>query len=138
MFLADASNEFTGQWVVVAIAVVGGVGVILAIAAYFATSRELTTVVNSIDTLTKTLAQNNKDNEDRASEIHGRLNPLAERIGHVEGRAQAFEMAFEKFTRVIEATSRGSNETIIAFTRSLDTFATVVDRSTRERSNREK
>jgi NAD/NADP transhydrogenase beta subunit len=131
--LADASNEFTGQWVIVAIAVVGAIGIILAIAAYFATSRELSGVVQSIDNLTGTLADQNKINEERASELHARINPLEAEVGRLQGSSEAFDKSFEKFTRIIEATSRGSNETIAAFTRSLDTFANVVERSMRER-----
>ena len=136
MILAEASNEFMGQWVFVAIAVIGGIGIILGIAAYFATAREVSTVTTSLDELTKALAKQNELNEARALEIHLRINPLEAKVGELKGQADAFDKSFEKFTRVIEATSRASNETINAFTRSLDTFASVVERSTRERNGR--
>lgn len=132
MMLADATNEFMGQWVVVAIAVIGAIGIILAIAAYFATSRELGSVVSSLDSLTKTLADQNRENEKRAKEIHDRINPLGERVSNTEGKIDAFEMSFEKFTRMIESNSRANNETITAFTRSLDTFARVLDKESRK------
>lgn len=132
MMLADATNEFMGQWVVVAIAVIGAIGIILAIAAYFATSRELGSVVSSLDSLTKTLADQNRENEKRAKEIHDRINPLCERVSNTEGKIDAFEMSFEKFTRMIESNSRANNETITAFTRSLDTFARVLDKESRK------
>ena len=135
LMLADATNEFAGQWLVIAIAVIGAIGIILAIAAYFATSRELTAVVASLDGLTRTLAKQNEKNEERAADIHSRLNPIAELVRKNEGKIEAFELSFEKFTRIIESNSRVSNDTIAAFTGSLDTFASVVERSTRERNN---
>ncbi len=131
MMLAEANNEFTGAWVFVAIAVVGGLGVILMIAAYFATSRELTTVTSSVDALTKTITESNQTNEQRAAEIHGRLNPVAELCAENKGKIAAFEMSFEKFTRVIESNSRTNNDTIRAFTESLQTFAKVLDQNSR-------
>ena len=134
MMFADATNEFAGQWVLIAIAVVVGIAAILGVMAYFATSRELATVVATVDELTKTIAESNRQNELRAGDIHDRLNPIAERVSKNEGTLAAFEMGFEKFTRIIESNARVNNETLNAFTRSLDTFATVVERSTRERS----
>jgi phage shock protein A len=136
MILAEASNEFTGQWVFAGLAILGGIGVILAIIAYFATAREMATVTTSIQDLTNTLSKQNQINEERAAEIHGRINPLEAKVGELKGATEAHEKSFEKFTRVIESTSRASNETITAFTRSLDTFASVVERSTRERNGR--
>lgn len=134
MLFADASNEFTGQWLMVAIAVIGGIGILLAIAAYFATSRELETVTNNISDLNDSIKRLNEVNEQRAAEIHNRLNPLELKVGTLQGATDSFEKSFEKFTRIIEATSRANNDTITAFTRSLDTFANVVERSMRERS----
>jgi len=131
MLLAEATNEFAGQWVFIAIAVVVGIATILGVAAYFATSRELTTVVDAMDTLTKTIAESNRLNEQRAKDLHDRLNPIAERVSNNEGKIEAFELSFEKFTRVIEANARASNDTIRAFTQSLETFARVLDQNSR-------
>ncbi len=85
MILAEATNEFTGAWVIVAIAVIGAIGVLLAIAAYFATSRELSSVVESIQELNQTLAKQNEINENRAKEIHNRINPLESMVGELKG-----------------------------------------------------
>jgi len=101
MMIAEATNEFAGQWVFIAIAVVVGIATILGVAAYFATSRELTTVVDTMDALTKTIAESNRINEERAADIHGRLNPIAELVAENKGKIAAFEMSFEKFTRDI-------------------------------------
>ena len=131
MLLAEATNEFAGQWVFIAIAVVVGIATILGVAAYFATSRELTTVVDTMDALTKTIAESNRINEERAADIHGRLNPIAELVAENKGKIAAFEMSFEKFTRVIESNARANNDTIRAFTQSLETFARVLDQNSR-------
>lgn len=133
MLLAEASNEFAGQfWYMIA----AGVGIIvglIAVASYFATSREVDKMSKALDDLASQIIALNAANESRASDIHDRLNPLQVEVGELRGSTESFEKSFEKFTRVIEASSRANNETISAFTRSLDTFASVVERSVRER-----
>lgn len=133
MMLAEASNQFMGQWIFSGMAILGTVGVSLAILAYFATRRDVDSISINIVDLTKQLTRQNEINEKRVSIIHDRLNPLETSVGRLEGSADAFEKSFEKFTRMIESTSRTNNETILAFTRSLDTYANLVDRSLRER-----
>lgn len=127
IILADASNDFAGQWLylvgsIVTQIVIAGVMVL----SFFATKREMDQLSDQVRELTEALAEQSNISEDRAVKIHNRLNPIGERLGTMEGKVQAFEMSFEKFTRIIESTSRQSNETINAFTRSLDTFASVI------------
>ena len=124
--IADASNEFAGQWVYVATAVIGALGIILGIGAYFATSREVQKLSEDMADINKMLQRQNEVGEERAKELHERVNPLEGTVGRLEGRTEAFEMAFEKFTRIIQSTSTQNNETITAFTRSLDTFARIL------------
>lgn len=138
MIFAEATNESAGNfWFLL----IGGSAIVLAliaIASYFATSREVDKVGTALDKLGDVIGDLNKTNEQRAHEIHLRLNPLESTVGELKGSSDAFEKSFEKFTRIIEATSRANNETISAFTRSLDTFANVVERSTRERARNER
>ncbi len=119
MLLAEASNEFTGQWILVGIAVLGAIGILLAILAYFATRRDVDELSVDIRTLTTTLARQNEINEKRSAVLHDRLNVLDVDVGELKGSTRAFENSFEKFTRIIESTSRANQETIKAFTQSL-------------------
>jgi biopolymer transport protein ExbB/TolQ len=134
MILADATNEFAGQWLFITIAAVLSLVAIFSVVGYFATSRELAATASALDDLAKSVRRQNEINEDRAADLHSRINPLSDRVSKCEGTLNAFEMGFEKFTRIIESNARVNNETLNAFTRSLDTFATVVERSARERS----
>jgi len=134
MILAEATNEFAGQWIFLGMAVLGTIGVALAILAYFATRRDVDTLSDNITTLTSNISRLNEIGEARISSIHDRLNPLETEIGRLQGASDSFEKSFEKFTRMIEATARANNDTIGAFTRSLDTFANIIDRSLRERA----
>jgi len=136
MMLAEATNEFAGQWIFIGMAVLGTIGVALAILAYFATRRDVDTLSDNITTLTNGITHLNEIGEARISSIHDRLNPLETQIGRLQGASDSFEKSFEKFTRIIEANAHARDETISAFTRSLDTFANIVDRSLRERDKK--
>jgi uncharacterized DUF497 family protein len=109
--LAEASNSFTGQWFLVAIAALGGLVGVAGLFQMFATSREVVKLEERLD---------------RAEE--GRNQVIAE-VGEIKGQLIAFNDTFEKFTRIIEATSSSRDETITTFTRALETFARVVDRN---------
>jgi uncharacterized DUF497 family protein len=108
---AEASNSFTGQWFLVAIAALGGLVGVAGLFQMFATSREVVKLEERLD---------------RAEE--GRSQVIAE-VGEIKGQLIAFNDTFEKFTRIIEATSSSRDETITTFTRALETFARVVDRN---------
>lgn len=109
--LAEATNNFTGQWLYVALAVIGGLVGIAGLFQMFATSREVTKLEERLD---------------KAEE--GRNQVIAE-VGEIKGQLIAFNDTFDKFTRIIEATSSSRDETITTFTRALETFARVVDRN---------
>jgi len=134
MMLAEASNAFTGEWIYAAAAIIG---LIIAVGSYFATRRE-------VDELKKQFSETNKElralldrldasetrldrsNESRISGLHNRLNPLEVKVAHSDGQMEAFAESFEKFTRIIEATSRQRDDQVRAFTDALTTFATVL------------
>lgn len=112
-FFAEASNSFTGQWFLIALAAVGGLAGVAGLFQMFATSREVAKLEERLD---------------RAEE--GRNTVIAE-VGEVKGQLIAFNETFERFTRIIETTSTSRDETLTTFTRALETFAAVVDRNNR-------
>lgn len=129
---ADATNEFTGQWVFVAVGGILAIAAIFGVIGYFATSREVSGLGDDVKSLTTQLSRQNEINEHRASEVHKRVSDLELATGRLEGKMEAFEMAFRNFTEIIRSTSSANNATIHAFTESLDTFSKILsDRSHR-------
>ncbi len=57
--------------------------------------------------------------------MHNRLNPLEITIANLQGQMTAFTTSFDKFTRIIEATSRAREDQTAAFIQALNTFAQV-------------
>jgi len=114
--IAEANNAFAGQWLYVALAVIGGLVGIAGLFQMFATSREVTKLEERLD---------------KAEQ--GRNQVIAE-VGEIKGQLVAFNDTFEKFTRIIESTSSSRDETLTTFTRALETFATVVERGNRNHS----
>lgn len=134
ILLADASNEFTGQWLYVALGIALAVAAVMGIVGYFATSREVSALGDDLKDLTAQLMKQNELNENRASEIHSRVNSLEATTGRLEGKMEAFEQSFRNFTEIIRSTSGASNQTISAFTQSLDTFARIISDRNNHRS----
>jgi hypothetical protein len=124
---AEASNSFVGQWFIVAIAAVGSIGGLIGIFMLFATSRELERQITANTRETDRL-------EARLQEAEaGRSKVLAD-MGEIKGQLIAFNAAFAGFIDAIRETSAARDETIKAFTSSLETFANVVDRNNRRSS----
>lgn len=135
--LAEATNDFTGQWFYVAFAAIGGAVGIVGIISFFATRREVDEIKQRLDkqdSATELMSKSIEDgyrridrsDEARISGIHIRLNPLETRAAKMEGQLEAFTMTFEKFTRIIEANGRADREQTSAFIQALNTFATVL------------
>lgn len=51
--------------------------------------------------------QANRENEDRASRIHKRLDPAAENIAEIKGQMQAFTQSFDNFVKIVVALAEG-------------------------------
>ena len=135
MILAEASNAFVGEWVYGAAAIIG---LLIAVGSYFATRREVDDLKEELgslrnelrellDKMDKAETRLDRSNEARISGLHNRVNPLEVKVAHADGQMEAFAESFEKFTRIIEATSRQRDDQINAFTRALETFASVLE-----------
>lgn len=134
----SAPPEFTGNWVFVSIMVLQAISLLFGLAGYVATRRE----VDKMDARLLKLEQDalerpermnemanrlDRSDEARISGIHNRLNPMEKELARNTGHQEAFTQSFEKFTRIIEATSRQRDDQINAFTRALETFASVLE-----------
>jgi cell division protein FtsL len=69
IILADATNEQVGVFIAAAVVVIGFILMLLAIAAYFATRRE-------VDDLKERMDKLEADLDDKTSKIHNRVNRL--------------------------------------------------------------
>lgn len=128
ILLAEASNEFVGQWVLVAATVISILVALATIASYFATRSEVNDLKMRMHNLDLLIEKIRSDGSQRGKDLHDRIDPLDSGIGRIQGQLEAFNSSFEKFTRIVEATSRARDEQISAFTRALETFATVITR----------
>lgn len=136
--LSEVNHAFTGQWLAVGILVLQGLSLLFGLLGYVATKREvdkmdmrLLEVEKEVRDLPGILAQMQQrlDNSDesRTSAVHHRLNPLEQIVARLGGQMDGVTNSFEKMTRIIEATSRQRDDQINAFTRALETFASVLE-----------
>lgn len=65
---ADASNEFYGQFLIVALGIIGGLGGLAAIASYFATRRELESLVTRVNKIETEVKEDREKNQIHASQ----------------------------------------------------------------------
>lgn len=141
--ISNATNAEIGLWIMIAFGLLQGISILVGLLGYFATKSEVKKMDERITALeldarnrpermAEMQRQLDRSSEARISGVHNRLNPMENATAHLEGEMQAFNLGFDKFTRIIEATSHASNDTLTAFTRALDTFANVVDRNSRE------
>lgn len=124
MLLAEATNEFWGQWMIVALGIIGGLGGLAAIASYFATSRELTSIEIRVTKIEDEQKEDRRNNEIHASDrsktifnkiedtrdkIENRLNPLVENTAGLKAGQEAFTTSFTNFTAVMQELIRSNN-----------------------------
>lgn len=116
---------------------------LVGVIAYFATHRDVERIEKQmavadgdrkqiLDKLDSAETRLDRSNESRMSAIHSRINPLEQQVAHNSGQMDAFTDSFEKFTRIIESTSRQRDDQINAFTKALETFARVLDERKRQ------
>lgn len=116
-----ASNEAIGQWVSVAAIVVIALSGVFGLAAFFATRREVeaqkerTTAMENdlkarISKLEDTIAKADKDNEDRAVNLHNRINQTVENTAEIKGGMSAFTESFRNFTDIITSIAQQPRE----------------------------
>jgi len=136
VILADASSAFLGQWILVAATVITLLVGLGTIASYFATRGEVTDLKLRMQNMDALVEKVRADGSQRGKDLHNRIDPLELGMGRIEGQLSAFNLTFEKFTRIIESTSHARDEQIRAFTSALETFASIIANQNRERDRR--
>lgn len=125
MLLAEATNEFYGQWLIVGLGVIAGLGGIASIAGYFATRREMVALEKRVSTIEIDQKDDRRNSEIHASErsktifseikdtrekLENRINPLVENTAALKASHEAFTNSFINFTNVMQEMIRqGSN-----------------------------
>lgn len=112
----QADAAFWGQWMIVALGIVGGLGGLAAIASYFATRRELIALEHRVTRVEGEIKDDRKDNQVHASErsrtifneikdtrdkLESRINPLVENTAALKASHEAFVTAFTNQTEVL-------------------------------------
>ena len=115
--LQNVEPAFWGQWIIVALAILGGLGGLAAVASYFATRRELVSLEHRVGIVERDQRDDRKANEIHASErsktifaqinrvqdqMNSRLDPLVENTASLKGSHEAFTTSFTNFTRLME------------------------------------
>jgi F0F1-type ATP synthase membrane subunit b/b' len=90
MMLADTSDAFTGQWVVVMAGAVACLAAVMAIVSYFATRREVDSIEGRVtkieDQLKETERRLDEKAEKRAVHLHNRVNHINSGINRIAGK----------------------------------------------------
>jgi NCAIR mutase (PurE)-related protein len=111
-------HAFWGQWIIVALAILGGLGGLAAVASYFATRRELIALEVRVTRVEGEAKDDRRDNQVHASErsrtifiemketrdkLESRINPLVENTAGLKASHEAFVTAFTNQTEVLRA-----------------------------------
>ena len=110
-------HAFWGQWIVVAIGIIGGLGGLASLATFFATRRELIALEQRVTRVESEAKEDRHNFEVHASarsktlfdkiegtrdKLEGRLNPLVENTAALKASQEAFTTAFTNFTNVMQ------------------------------------
>lgn len=119
MIFAEATaptNAFWGQWIIVALAILGGLGGLAAVASYFATRRELVSLEVRVTKVEQEVKDDRRDNQVHASQrsaiifaeikdtrdkLSSRIDPLVENTAALKGSHEALLTAMNNQTEMI-------------------------------------
>lgn len=112
-----AEPAFWGQWIIVALGIIGGLGGLATIAGYFATRRELASLERRVSVMETDVKEDRRNNEVHASErsktlftaidkvrdqLNSRLDPVIENTAALKASHESFTTSFNGFTRIME------------------------------------
>lgn len=140
MILAEASNEFTGQFIYAGAAIIG---LLVGIGSYFATRREVESIEKRVSGVEGKIEEHYQKNQEHASarsatifaaiekqrdQLSARIDPLIENTAALKAGQEAQTHALTRFTDVmVELVREKKSET--------DAVAGIVDKLIREKNS---